>query len=97
MHEENPYAWCINKSPPFVIPKLLDVLNHANAILEYKWWRFVYAPCIWKILMHNNSSHKISTSLAITIFVEEFVKLGIKQLTIYLRDLKSFGKANMYP
>jgi hypothetical protein len=27
-------------------PKLLDVLNHANAILEYKWWRFVYASCI---------------------------------------------------
>jgi hypothetical protein len=34
-------------------------LNHANAILEYKWWRFVYAPCIWKILMHHNSSRRI--------------------------------------
>jgi hypothetical protein len=37
-------------------PKLLDVLNHANAILEYKLWIFVYAPCIWKVLMHHNSS-----------------------------------------
>jgi hypothetical protein len=25
-------------------PKLLDVLNYVNAILEYKWWRFIYVP-----------------------------------------------------
>jgi hypothetical protein len=24
--------------------------------LEYKWWRFVFAPYIRKILIHNDSS-----------------------------------------